>query len=518
MFRGQLFPFQEVGVRRMLKMQRLLVAYEMGLGKSIMTIATIETLVERGEVGTGWIICPAPLKYQWRSQIEKFTDGALVCIIEGTREQRQRQYLQVRRGEYEYVILNYEQIVNDWAIVRHLPRDFLVADEIAAIKSFHAKRSRRLKRLDAPYKFGLTGQPVENRPEDLYSIMQWINPDVLGRFDYFDHLFLERDSFGRVRRVKNLPLLRKRMRQHMVRCTQAEVADQLPRVLEEHIPVLMDAVNRRLYNHIRADLLEDLTNTSYRGTFDLDAHYGHETEGSSAQGQVMSKMLALRMLCDHAQLIETSAAQFAEPPTRPTQLQRGSEYAATLVEGGHLRRFPRPIKFEVACDLIDEILAERPDNKVVIFSFFKEMGYMFATRYKDQAVVFNGDLNAREKARAKEQFAHNPNIRLFCSSDAGGVGLDLPEANYLINFDLPWSAGAFAQRMSRIIRLSSEWEHVTLISLTVKGSIEERQHAMLHLKSNVAAAIVDGTGFDIETGALDLDLETLTSFLQESAI
>jgi len=777
MFRGTLYPFQERAVRRMLKMQRLLVAFEMGLGKTVLAIAVIEELVERGEVAIGWVVCPASLKYQWRDQIEKFTDGALVCVVEGTPEQRKRQYLDVRRGQYEYVIFNYEQLVNDWTWIRTLPRDFIIADEVAAIKSFHAKRSKRLKKLDAPYKFGLTGQPIENRPEDLFcvdedteilsekrgwlrrdqlqrgdrvltlnhatglsewqavqavntyfvenqnmisiehkrhsslttpdhrwpverahelggrttqrtrtwatsesfewrdriiaaapraifpttflysdemveemarayaegkgcspereflmsltkaqldlfievalrstaggpytfsphehddtdpfqlacilagyatttrlgpklvydkkgeavvrpqvrvhrnpylrpsqasrlakpvegytgvvwcpttangtwlarrngtvyftgnSIMQWVNPEVLGRFDYFDHIFLERDTFGRVRRVKNLNLLRRKMRLHMTRCTQAEVADQLPRVLEEHIPVVADLPTRRLYNHIRADLLESLTTLPRNSSFNLEHHYSGETEGHEAQGQVMSQMLALRMLCDHPILIQRSAEKYDD-----AQLAQGSEYASDLVAAGFLKRKLRPIKFEATKEVIDQILAENPQNKIVVFSFFKEMGRLFQEVYGKQSVLFNGDMTAKEKAAAKTQFATNPNVRLFLSSDAGGVGLDLPEANYLINYDLPWSAGAFKQRMSRIIRLSSEWAHVTLISFLVEGSIEERQYAMLMLKAGVAAAIIDGQGFDVKDGVLDLNLETLTTFLMESKI
>jgi SNF2 family DNA or RNA helicase len=96
--------------------------------------------------------------------------------------------------------------------------------------------------------------------------------------------------------------------------------------------------------------------------------------------------------------------------------------------------------------------------------------------------------------------------------------VDLPNANYLISADLPWSAGKLDQRNARIIRLSSEFEAVTLIYMLMAGSIEERQFDMLAQKQAIASAIVDGKGYDRKTGRLDLDLKTLSAFLQESEV
>lgn len=140
-----------------------------------------------------------------------------------------------------------------------------------------------------------------------------------------------------------------------------------------------------------------------------------------------------------------------------------------------------------------------------------------ATKGMTTSVLFTGAISQRAHDQAKQRFATDPDTRLFLSSDAGGIGLDLPQANYLISYDLPWSAGAYAQRQSRIIRLSSEWPRVTLLSIQMTGSIEEYQYRLLGQKRKVADAVVDGRGADPK-GRLTLDLQSLTKFLQDSLV
>jgi SNF2 family DNA or RNA helicase len=123
-------------------------------------------------------------------------------------------------------------------------------------------------------------------------------------------------------------------------------------------------------------------------------------------------------------------------------------------------------------------------------------------------------MNAEEKNEAKITFQTDETYRLFLSSDAGGYGVDLPQANFLINYDLPWSDGKLDQRNARIIRLSTEWESVSVINIIVKSSIEERKYDMLTMKGKVASAIIDGLGHD-EKGRLAYDLDTLTNFLDK---
>jgi SNF2 family DNA or RNA helicase len=515
-FRGELYGFQQPALKRMLDRKQLLLALEMGLGKTVLTIAACEELLDTGTIATALVVCPASLKYQWKRMIEQFTEDATIKLIEGTPQRRQLQYSHVLTEEPDYVIVNYEQVVNDWEFIKKLDFDCVVCDEVQAIKSFRAKRSRRIKRLRAPYRFGLTGQPVENRAEEVFSIMQWIDPDVLGRFEIFDRTFIRRNGFGGVQYYKNLPTLNRRLSEAMVRKRRddPDVRDSLPKVTEQIVPVPFDPAGAKLYRFIVRDLLRELTAAKTFGNFNVFQHYsptGRDDPAMlKAQARIMSRLTCLRMLCDHPDLLPWSAANYDKDEGS------GSAYAAELKAAGLLDKLGPAPKYDATVELLREI--DDAGHKAALFSFFKESLY----RLKDglaelRPVLFTGDITPAERDKAKQKFALDDHCRLFLSSDAGGIGLDLPEASYLINYNLPWSAGKFDQRQARIIRLSSEWESVTLTTVLMAGSIEERMYDMLMAKRAVADAVVDGRGIDAK-GRLKLDVATLTEFLSNSAV
>lgn len=527
-FRGELFGFQHEAFKRMLDQERLLLAFEMGLGKTVVTIAAVEDLLDSARISTALVVCPASLKYQWRRMIGQFTDDATVVLVEGTPARRARQYSELASGEPDYGILNYEQVVNDWQYVRHLPAECVVCDEVQAIKSFSAKRARRVKRMRSRYRYGLTGQPVENRPEEVYSIMQWVDPDLLGTFEIFDRTFIVRNPFGGVSRYRNLPTLHRRLGTVMERKRRddPDVKDQLPAVLEELVPVDFDAAGARVYRHIVRDLLTELAQARQRyGSFDVFRHYGvgGDPDENEARGRIMSRLTALRMLCDSPEVLRSSAEIYrarlgGAPHGQAGQgtARQGSEYAYELAQAGWLRKLGPAPKFDATLELVGDIV--NAGRKVVVFSFFKEsLRRLREAMPQHRPVLFTGDLSPRERDAAKQKFANDPRCRVFLSSDAGGVGLDLPEASYLINYNLPWSAGKFDQRQARIIRLSSEWESVTLATVLMRGSVEERIHGLLAQKRAVAAAVVDGRGID-RRGQLRLNLATLTDFLTSSEV
>ena len=236
-FTGTLLPYQPEAVDAMCTRGKMLVAYDLGLGKTVLTIAALERLMDEGSITSpGLIICLSSLKYQWADQIRKFTDGSSTpLVIDGTPKQRIAQYAEAidwGHSLVDYVIINYEQVVNDWEYVRQLPTGFIVCDEATAIKSFKSKRSKAVKKLvSAPYRFALTGTPIENgKPEELYSIMQFVDANVLGRFDIFDAAFIVRNSWGAPQYYRNLPTLHTKLKEACVRKAQKDpdVAPYLP--------------------------------------------------------------------------------------------------------------------------------------------------------------------------------------------------------------------------------------------------------------------------------------------------
>lgn len=518
-FKGKLKPYQEDAVVKMGARKKMLVAYEMGLGKTCMTISAIENMRDLGMVKTRvLVICLSSLKYQWQKEIHKFSNAS-TCVVDGNKDAREKQW----DKDADYIICNYESVVNDWEIVKKYNWDVLVCDEATAIKGFKSKRSKKVKELSrsASIKFALTGTPIENgRPEELYSIMQFVDPTVLGRFDLFDQTFIVRNHFGGVQRYRNLPLFHEKMKQVSVRKTQSDpdVAPYLPETIHlEPQTIKLDKTSQKLYDLISTELQRELMDAQelFGNTFSLDAHYGQGyAPGSPAdemRGRIMSKITSLRMLSDHPQLLRDSAAK-AELGEG-----EGSEYLLGLKELGHLEKPTKSNKLEAVVEYIKEHLETDENAKVVLFTTFRGMLPLLKESLEKSNVsctFYSGDMDAKHKEESKVLFQTSKEVRVLISTDAGGYGVDLPQANLLVNYDLPWASGTALQRNSRIRRASSTWKSVVIQDFIVEGSIEERQYLMLQQKNAVADAVIDGTGINSK-GGVDLTVGSLLKFLQK---
>lgn len=529
MFTGELFAFQKEAFDRMVNRRRVLVAYEQGTGKTVMTIAACESLMDDAVIQHPvLVIALSSLKYQWAAEIAKFSDSTAL-VIDGPPKKRAEQYVQMRdwvHSGVDYVVVNYEQIVNDWEQFEGMTFGAVVADEATNLKGFKSKRSKAVKKLakSIPVRYALTGTPIENgKPEELFSIMQFVDADVLGKFDLFDRTFIVRNQWGWVDRYRNLPTLYSTMSEVMVRKRQTDpdVQEHMP-VLRRRPPFLvnLDPSTKRLYEHIRRDLLatlDDAADILGANGFSLDAHYGlaptPNDPAGAVKGKIMSQITALRMCCGNARLIKVSADQFHESMRSGANTVKGSSYAAELEQAGLLGNLPRvPVKAVAVVKYVKDWLTIDPDHKVVIFTTFLGTVDLLKAALGDTAVSYTGAMNAKAKEAARQQFKTDPAIRVLVSSDAGGYGVDLPEGNLLINYDLPWKAGTASQRDSRIIRASSEWEHVQVLNFLINDSIEVRQHEMLQQKHRVAEAVVDGRWIN-DKGGVDLTLGSLRSFL-----
>jgi len=270
MFKGTLYPFQKEASQRMVDKGQMLLAMVMGAGKTVTTISALEELIESNEVDRVLVVVPSSLKYQWLREIKKFTDSTAV-VIDGTPKQRESLWRTATRCRY--VIVNPECLINDSDQALSVKANALVVDEATMIKSPRAKRSRLLKRLGKKfhYRFALTGQPIENRPEELFSIMEFVDPSVLGRFDVFDRTFIVRNHFGAPVRYRNLQALNESLSEVMVRKTREDIADQLPKVIHQVIPVPFDKPGATAYERISKDLVAEINKaiTQHGRGFDL---------------------------------------------------------------------------------------------------------------------------------------------------------------------------------------------------------------------------------------------------------
>jgi SNF2 family DNA or RNA helicase len=468
------------------------------------------------------VLCLASLKYQWQSEIQKFSDSTAV-VIDGTPKQRNMSY--ATYSEYDYIIMNYEQVVNDWDILKGMSFSAMVCDEATAIKGFRAKRAKKVKELSksVPVRFALTGTPIENgRPEEIFSIMQFVDPQVLGRFDLFDRTFIVRNHFGGVQRYRNLPTLHQTLLTHTVRKSQKDedVAPFLPEaVYREPILIPFDTQSKKLYNQIASDLFDVLMEASqlFGSGFSIEAHYGQGYQpndpANEFRGKIMSRITALRMLCSNPQLLIESARNF------DAQTGKGSLYVHSLYTEGLLDTLSKTPKKDAAVSYLSDHLDIDASYKAVVFSSY--LGSVDAlvetlTAKGYPALGYTGRMNAKEKEVNKIEFQTNPEMRVLVSSDAGGYGVDLPQANLLLNYDQPWSAGLSVQRNGRINRTSSTWQTITIQDILVKDSIEQRQYDTLKQKKHVAGAVLDGAGINSK-GGVDLTVGSLIDFLTTRA-
>ena len=520
MFTGTLKPYQVDAVATMVAKQRILVAYEMGLGKTPMTIAAIEQLRAQGDITRPvLVLCLASLKYQWQKEIAKFTDRTAL-VIDGTPKQRAQQYDQV--VNYSYIIMNYEQVVNDWNTLKNFDFDAIVCDEATAIKGFRAKRAKKVKELakTVKVKFALTGTPIENgRPEEIYSIMQFVDSTVLGRFDIFDKTFIVRNHFGGVDRYRNLPTLHKTLAEVTVRKSQSDedVKPYLPEaVYREPLLVPLDKAGQKVYDFIATDLMQLLyeAKEAFGSSFNLAAHYGQmsvDDPMNELRGQIMSRITALRMLCSSPLVLQNSATAF-------DMKVGGSAYIHSL--GKMVYSVLKAPKLDATISYLKDHLDIDPSYKAVVFASYLDSVQVIVERLNEAgypAVKYTGQMNAKEKEVAKVHYQTDPDIRVLVSSDAGGYGVDLPQANLLLNYDQPWSAGLAVQRNGRINRTSSTWQSITIQDILIKDSIEQRQHDILKQKTSVADAIIDGEGINSK-GGVDLTVGSLINFLTAKLI
>lgn len=502
-----LHPYQEQDVDRMVERGSLLLGYGMGTGKTIMAIAAIEELFGRGEADCALLVVPASLRWQWAHRIAMCTDTGRrsITLRRGYAElvvpeekhcvllDSETDYGRVKADRPDYVICSYETLTRNLESVIALAPDIVVADEAQMIKHPGSARTKAVKKLTAPYRFAMTGTPMDNgRPEEIYSIMQWVDPSVLGRWDLFDKAYISRNKFGGVAFYKHLDTLHHTLRTAMARKTAAdpEVAAHMPQV--EHIAhrVILDEETRRLYARVTSDLAVLLEECG-ASTMDVEALYSAEggTSGDSALGRAMSARTVARMLLDHPELVRISARNHER---KQCASDPGSAYAHTLMHAGLLYAKLSTPKLDELQELLADLLAT-PGARGVVFSSYATMLPLLSDALKAYGPVrFDGAMNATMREQATVRFATDPGCRLLLATDAGGAGLDLPAARFVVNYDLPAGLGRYAQRNARHQRAGSPHAVVQVIDLVCADTLDEHDYAVLRSAETVARAGVDG--------------------------
>ena len=229
LLKTKLYPYQKQGVLFMAKAGRVLMADDMGLGKTIQALATTELLAREFGISNALIICPTSLKYQWKNEISKFTDRD-ITVIEGPFNKRKVQY----QTDQFYKIASYGVALNDIDDLNKMAPDLVILDEAQRIKNWKTKTAQNIKKIKSDFAIVLTGTPLENRLEELHSIVEFIDRYKLGALFRFVHQHQIVDDSGKVIGYEHLNKINETLRDVLLRRTKNEISDQLPDRLDKN--------------------------------------------------------------------------------------------------------------------------------------------------------------------------------------------------------------------------------------------------------------------------------------------
>lgn len=416
----------------------------MGLGKTLQAIAASEILAQGLGVEKVLILCPASLKHQWQQEIERFTTRP-VQVIQGSWPQRQRQYQDARF----FTIVNYELVHSDRAAMAAWAPDLIIVDEAQRIKNWRTQLARAVKQLSSPYAIVLTGTPLENRLEELHSIVEFIDRHHLGPlFRLLDRHQIV-DEGGKIVGYKNLQQLGESLRTIMIRRKREEVLPQLPQRVEKHCFVPLTEAQRAIH----ADHQEIVARLVHKWR-------RHHFLTEEDKQRLMRALQAMRMVCDSTYLLD--------PKT-----QHGKK-----VE-------------EIEAQLRDVL--EEPAVKVVVFSQWLRMMELIIARLKANGwkhAFLHGGLPSARRGACLQTFQDDPACRVLLCTEVGGVGLNLQQAAVVINVDLPWNPAILEQRISRVHRMG-QLRAVRVIHFIAEGGIEQGILDLLKFKRSMFSGVLD---------------------------
>jgi hypothetical protein len=448
--RSPLFPYQREGMLHLAFGERALLADEMGLGKTIQAIAACALLHQLGKARRVLVVTPASLKAEWEEQIARFTPLPL-RLIYGGRAVRAQAYAEPNPPFF--TIVNYEQVLRDTLDINEsLQPDIIVLDEAQRIKNWSTQIAQAAKRLKSRYAFVLSGTPLENRIDELRSLVDFLDPAVLGPLFRFNREFYLLDEKGRPQGYKNLGRLRERVAPLILRRRKADVETELPDRTDRNLLIPLTPRMRDEYNGYEQSVAELASLATRRPLTPKE------------QDRLMLLLNCMRMICDSPSLIKNTPLDDCP-------------------------------KLDELARVLEEALDD-PEVKVIVFSEWEAMLRKVRDLARDSGIGYawhTGTVPQKKRRAEILAFRQDPACRLFLSTDSGGVGLNLQNASVVINCDLPWNPAKLEQRIARAWR-KNQRRAVTVVNLIAERTIEHGMLATLAQKSNLARGILDGHG------------------------
>ncbi len=462
---AELRPYQRDGLTWMDFLRRAqfggILADDMGLGKTLQTLCLLQGELDAGRLTRpSLVVVPTSLLGNWQAEAQRFTPDLRVLVLHG--KQRGQHFASIAKAHL--VVTSYPLAVRDIATLTTQPWHYLILDEAQRIKNSRSQAAVVLKSLQTQHRLCLSGTPIENHLGELWSLMDFVSPGLLGHEAQFrEHYRLPIEKRQDTIQADNLA---RRVRPFILRRTKNEVARELPEKTETLLRVELDGAQRDLYETVRATMDKKLR--------DAIAEQGL----ARSHIVVLDALLKLRQVCCDPRLLKSDVAQAPIDVTASAKLELLLDLLPTLVEDG---------------------------RRILVFSQFTEMLALIETelqRLQLKYLKLTGETVDRASMVSEFQTGDAP--LFLISLKAGGVGLNLTAADTVILYDPWWNPAVEQQAIDRAYRIG-QGKPVFVYKLVASGTVEEKMLELQARKAGLADALLSGVASDASLTSQDFD-------------
>lgn len=456
------YDYQDYGIRfmidKILQKGFVLNADDVGLGKTIQTIGTIKWFIENKNIHKILIICKKSIKKQWLDEIVKFTDldQVFTMIKTGiTPAQRKKAYKEFEDAQDGILVTNYHTFLNDTALFQQMDIDFVIIDEVHSVKARTGKLNNNIGKITygKPTVF-LTGTPIMSKPEDIFGIIQMVEPSYFGIWKDFSDKFLTIDKYGmfgyRVVGAKNLDELRSLVQDIVIRRTEYEVSIQLPKTIIKQIDCQMD--------NTQETLLEEIHKTQDGILNSIEKLKVNDKIPDYNQDKAIELESKSKALIAARQAASTDPRMFLLSNSKMMRNTFGSLIPSS---------YKMSSKTESILDTVEDIITN--GDKVILFTKFRTCAEMIAAdiqkELKEPALLYTGAENDTQRDIAIDYFKNTTTYNVLVGTEAMAEGLNLQCAKYVINIDQPDTHAIKTQRIGRARRAGSQFNNVIVYDM-----------------------------------------------------
>ena len=471
-FQGQLRPYQERGAAWLSFLERwglgACLADDMGLGKTIQFIAFLLHLKEQDALeNPTLLVCPTSVLGNWEREVNKFAPSLKILQYHGDKRPKGKAFLEAVKN-HDLIVTSYSLLHRDIKSLQSVSWQIIVLDEAQNVKNPEAKQSKAVRQLEATFRIALTGTPVENRLQELWSILDFLNPGYLGNRQFFQRRFaMPIEKYGDTASLNQLrslvqPFILRRLK------SDRDIIQDLPDKQEMTVFCGLTGEQAALYQQVVEQSLAEIDSA----------------EGLQRRGMILALLIKLKQICNHP-------AQYLKQATLE---QHNSAKLLRLEE------------------MLEEVLSE--SDRALVFTQFAEWGKLLKPYLEKQLgreiFFLYGSTSKKQREEMIDRFQHDPQGPpiMILSLKAGGVGLNLTRANHVFHFDRWWNPAVENQATDRVFRIG-QTRNVQVHKFVCTGTLEEKIHDMIESKKQLAEQVV-GAG---EEWLTELDTDQLRNLL-----